>query len=200
MRDTNIKPSSEPNPPSDSWPDAFAAEVAERKKKRFLRLVEARAHYLDVKHEETLAAEIVKAAKTVVALNLPSNLDWAAVLFVDRFYGLGPQRDYMPPQWVNSRTLLPESERGSLACSGLQNLDDLEEGDCVVLTRDIPSHHLMAGRAGVIRELPSDQRLDGGFSIEFGEPEDCVTVEARVRRAWLRPPWPGDHLENYHLK
>jgi hypothetical protein len=161
-------------------------EVAEHKKRRFLRLVKARAHYRDVIRDETRAPQIVEAAKRVVALNLPSNLHRAAAVFVEYLFGWGYRRtSFVPPSWVWSKKLLPENERSSLTYSHFQDLNDVQIGDRVVLNRDVLSNKLTAAMAGVIREfLPNEYGEDELF-IEFGEPEDCVTVKVRVPRSWL---------------
>lgn len=96
---------------------------------------------------------------------------------------------------MTAKTLLPEDQRGSLVCVGLRDHSRLDLGSCVVLTRDIPAQGLTAGMAGVIRELPEGDGADETCRVEFGEPEDRMTVEAWVARSWLRAPRPGDLLE-----
>jgi hypothetical protein len=98
---------------------------------------------------------------------------------------------------VNARKLLPENQRGSLTCSGFQEVSTLGEGDVVVLTEDVPSNGLCAGMAGIIREQPGEDENEEVYLVEFGEPEQSITVEVQVPRSSLRTPRPGDLLEGF---
>jgi hypothetical protein len=181
-----------------SSPEEFTEKLAEQNKQRFLKLVEALARLRDAQFDDDGAEGIIKVAKKVVALNLPSNLLRAAIIFVDYVCGYPPHgNSFWPPRWVSSKKLLPKNERGSLACSRFQELNELEIGECVVLTHDVPSSHLTAGMVGVIRELPSKDDRGDRFLIEFGEPEESLTIQASVPRSWLRTARPGDMFEHY---
>lgn len=78
-------------------------------------------------------------------------------------------------------------------------MSSVQEGDVVVLTHDLESDGLHAGMSGIVRELLSDDDDDGMFRVEFGEPEETVTLIIELPGDWLRPPRPGDLLENYRL-
>ena len=69
----------------------------------------------------------------------------------------------------------------------------------MVLVSDLPMHGLHAGMAGIVRELASGDGTDDTCLVEFGEPQESLTVEVEVSRASLRRPRPGDLLENYRL-
>lgn len=177
---------------------SLSADISKHRRRRFVQIVEALAHLRDIQYQDDSAAGLVRRATKVVALNLPSNLLRAAAIFVDYFQGFPPQRrSFMPPAWVTAKKLLPEKQRGSLVCSGLDNLEDLEEGDAVVLTRDVAKHHITAGMAGIIKQIPEDE--DGKFLVEFGELEESSTVEIVILGSWLRPPRPGDMLDYFRI-
>jgi hypothetical protein len=178
---------------------SLSADISKLRRRRFVQIVEALARLRDIQYQDDSAAGLVRHANKVLALNLPSNLLRAAAIFVDYFQGFPPQRrSFMPPAWVTAKKLLPESQRGSLVCSGLDNLEDLEEGDAVVLTRDVAEHHLIAGMAGIIKHIV-DQKEDGNFQVEFGELEESSTVEIIAPGSWLRPPRPGDMLDYFRI-
>jgi hypothetical protein len=77
-------------------------------------------------------------------------------------------------------------------------MSTVEESDVVVLIGDLPEHGLHAGMAGIVREMAAEGEGDGCL-IEFGEPEDSITVKVDVPITSLRRPRPGDLLENYRL-
>lgn len=73
-------------------------ERAEYRKRGFLAGVEAIARLRDTAYRVEEAEEILKCARRVVALNLPSSLLRAAAIFVDYFHGFPPQHDsFFPP-------------------------------------------------------------------------------------------------------
>lgn len=180
---------------TDNWPIQEDAELC---KKEFVEIVRHLAHLRDLQYKKDLAKGIIQGAEEVVALNLPSNLLRAAAIFVDWRHGFPPDGgSFLPPAWVRATELLPERQRGSLRCEGLKEMSSVQEGDVVVLTHDLESDGLHAGMSGIVRELPSDEDDDGMFRVEFGEPEETVSVSIEVPGDWLRPPRPGDLLENY---
>lgn len=180
--------------------NGLMGEVAEIHKQRFIKLVEHLARLRDVQYEADGANAIIERAKKVVALNLPSNLLRAAAIFVDWSYGFPPdQGSFGLPEWVTAKVLLPENQRGSLACERFKDLSTLQESDVVVLLDDLPEHGLHAGMAGIVRELPSEDEGDTLCQIEFGEPQESLTVQVEVSLTLLRRPRPGDLLENYRL-
>ena len=173
-------------------------EVAEIKKQQFISLVGQLAGLRDLQYANDMAPGVIDLAKKVVALNLPSNLMRAAAIFVDYLYGFPANKSsFGPPQWVLVKKLLPERERGSLTCTGLDDISSLEENDVVVLVGDLQAHGLHAGMAGIVRELPSEDEGETNCMVEFGEPEDCNSQKVEVLPALLRRPRPGDFLENY---
>ena len=175
-------------------------EVAEIKKQQFVALVGQLAGLRDLQYGNDLAPGVIELALKVVALNLPSNLLRAAAIFVDYLYGFPANKgSFGPPQWVLVKTLLPEKERGSLVCTGLEDVSSLAENDVVVLVGDVPGQGLHAGMSGIVRELPSANEGQRDYLIEFGEPEDCHSQEVEVSLALLRRPRPGDLLENYRF-
>ena len=180
---------------TDNWPIQEDAELC---KKEFVKIVRHLAHLRDLQYKKDLAKGIIQGAEKVVALNLPSNLLRAAAIFVDWRHGFPPDGgSFLPPAWALATELLPEQQRGSLRCEGLKEMSSVQEGDVVVLTHDLESDGLHAGMSGIVRELPSDEDDDGIFRVEFGEPEETATKTIEVPRDWLRPPRPGDLLENY---
>lgn len=182
---------------TDNWPIQEDAELC---KKEFVEIVRQLAHLRDLQYKRNLTEGIIQGAEKVVALNLPSNLLRAAAIFVDWRHGFPPDGgSFLPPAWARATELLPERQRGSLRCEGLKEMSSVQEGDVVVLTHDLESDGLHAGMSGIIRELPSDDDDKNMFSIEFGEPEETVTKTIEVPGDWLRPPRPGDLLENYRL-
>jgi len=186
------------NLPGDE--SGLLSDIAEVHKRRFVRLVEHLARLRDVQYEADGANAIIERAKKVVALNLPSNLLRAAAIFVDWSYGFPPdQGSFGLPEWVTAKVLLPENQRGSLACERLKDLSTLQESDVVVLLDDLPEHGLHAGMAGIVRELPSEGEGDTLCHVEFGEPQESLTVQVEVSLTLLRRPRPGDLVENYRL-
>ncbi len=180
---------------TDNWPRQEDAELC---KKEFVEIVRQLAHLRDLQYKKDLAKGIIQGAEKVVALNLPSNLLRAAAIFVDWRHGFPPDGgSFLPPAWARATELLPKRQRGSLRCEGLKEMSSVQEGDVVVLTHDLESDGLHAGMSGIVRELPSDDDDKNMFSIEFGEPEETVSVTIEVAGDWLRPPRPGDLLENY---
>lgn len=186
------------NLPEDE--SGLLSEIAEIHKRRFISLVEHLARLRDVQYEADSADSVIERAKKVVAFNLPSNLLRAAAIFVDRSYGFPPgQGSFGSPEWVTANTVLPKDQRGLLACPRLSDLSTLQESDVVVLLGDLPEHGLHAGMAGIVRELPSEDPDDNLCQIEFGEPQESLTVLAEVPLSLLRRPRPGDLIENYRL-
>ena len=182
---------------TDNWPIQEDAELC---KKEFVEIVRQLAHLRDLQYKKDLAKGIIQGAEKVVALNLPSNLLRVAAIFVDWRHGFPPDGgSFLPPAWARATELLPEHQRGSLRCEGLKEMSSVQEGDVVVLTHDLESDGLCAGMSGIIRELPSDEDDDGIFRVEFGEPEETVSMTIEVAGDWLRPPRPGDLLENHRL-
>ena len=180
---------------------SFSEEIAEQKKQRFLRLVECLARLRDAQYECDHTECILKIAKRIVAQNLPSNLLRAASIVVDYVHGFPPDgSSFHKPEWVDARQVLPEEKRGSLVCSNFKDIAYLEEGDAVVLMRDIPVKGLFAGMAGVVRDVLSTNEEEGTselLSVEFGEPDESHTQEIEVPISFLRTPRPGDLLENF---
>lgn len=177
---------------------ALDNDGAKRNKERFVKLVRCLAALRDVQYDQNMAEGLVLAAKQVVAGNLPSNSLRAAAIFVDYRYGFPPfWCAFMQPAWATAKKLLPEGERGCLACAGLDELADVEVGSSVVLTRDVPEDGLHGGMAGVVRQVDSEDFVTGNLVVEFGEPEDCISLAAKVPIAWLRCPRPGDLIEHY---
>ncbi len=206
MKDTaKTLPSESPELPTLAEPNETVSATnwsgqpsdAEQNKNRFVEMVERLVLLREAQYNHPGHVNwIIKAAKKVAALNLPSNPLRAAALFVDFHLGFSPrQHGFRPPAWVTDPKLLPKGQRGSLACSCFQSMDALEASDCVVLTQDIPTLHLTAGMAGAVRESPSEDNPQ--FLVEFGAPEGCGTVQVRVPETCLRTPRPGDLLENY---
>jgi hypothetical protein len=182
---------------SDNWP---IQEDAELHKKEFLAIVKHLAPLRDLQYKKDLSEGIIQRAEKVMALNLPSNLLRAAAIFVDHTHGFPPGGgSFFPPAWITATELLPEHQRGSLRCEELKEMSSVQEGDVVVLTHDLESDGLHAGMSGIVRELLSDDDDDGMFRVEFGEPEETVTLIIELPGDWLRPPRPGDLLENYRL-
>jgi hypothetical protein len=177
----------------------LVTEVAEVRKQRFVKFVERLARLRDLQYETDISDSVIERANKVVAMNLPSNLLRAAAIFVDWAYGFPPSKDtFALPEWTTAKAMLPESQRGSLACTRLADMSTLEENDVVVLIGDLPAHGLHAGMAGIVRELAGEGDGDGCL-VEFGEPEDSITVKVDVPITSLRRPRPGDLLENYRL-
>ena len=144
-------------------------EVAELHQQDFVELVKAFANLRDREYKRDLASGILERAKKTVALNLPSNLIRAAAIFVDHAHGFPPNGgSFLPPAWVTTTKLLPESQRGSLCCAGFKELSLVQEGDLVVLTKDIDTDRLHAGMAGIVKELAVEDEGDGSYEVEFG--------------------------------
>ena len=181
---------------------SYLDEIAEHRKQCFLRLVERLARLRDVQYDCDQTEHILAHAKTIVARNLPSNLLRGAAIVVDWRHGFPPDwSSFHPPEWVEARQLLPEGERGSLICSNFKDIACLEAGDAVVLTQDLPSKGLLAGMAGIVRDILSADAEKGTpelLLVEFGEPQECVTKEIELPVDVLRTPRPGDLLENFH--
>jgi hypothetical protein len=173
-------------------------EGAEIKKQRFISMVGQLASLRDLQYERDMAPGLIEDARKVVALNLPSNILRAAAIFVDFYHGFpASEQPVGAPNWVSSKKLLPQAERGSLVCTGFKDVSSLGENEVVVLLADIPSEGLHAGMAGIVRQLPSESEDDTDCLVEFGEPEDCISHTTSVSRNLLRRPRPGDLLENY---
>jgi hypothetical protein len=186
------------NPPGDE--SGLLGEIAEVHKRRFVILVEHLARLRDAQYEADSADSVIERAKKVVALNLPSNLLRAAAIFVDWSYGFPPdQGSFGHPEWMTEKAVLPKEQRGLLVCPRFKDLSTLQEKDVVVLLGDLPEHGLHAGMAGIIRELPSEDPDDNLCQIEFGEPQESLTVQVEVPLTLLRRPRPGDLMENYRL-
>ena len=187
---------------TDSVNESFLNELAEHKKQHFLQLVERLARFRDVQYDCDETENILKHAKRIVARNLPSNLLRAAAIVVDYRHGFPPDgSSFHAPEWLQARQLLPEGERGSLICSNFKDIAYLDEGAAVVLTHDIPSKGLVAGMAGIVREILSADEEEGTpelLLVEFGEPQESMTQEIEVPVSVLRTPRPGDLLENFH--
>ncbi len=180
--------------------DALAEEDAKPRKQRFVQLVEALARLRDVQYQNDLATALIQRAGTLPARNLPSNLLRAAAIFVDSAYGFPPGKgSFETPVWVTAQNLLPEQERGLMRCARFGDEFPLEENQVVILLADIPSHDLLAGMAGIVRELPAEDEPEGKYTIEFGEPEESATVTVDITLTLLRRPRPGDLIENYRL-
>lgn len=186
------------NSPGDD--SGLLTEIAEIHKQRFLKLVEHLARLRDVQYEADSANSLIERATNIIALNLPSNLLRAAAIFVDWSYGFPPdQGSFGHPEWMTAKTVLPKEQRGSLICSRLDDLSTVRESDVVALLGDLPEHGLHAGMAGIVRELPSEDADDDMCQIEFGEPQESLTVQVEVSLTLLRRPRPGDLIENYRL-
>ena len=94
----------------------LVTEVAEVRKQRFVKFVEHLARLRDLQYETDISDSVIERANNVVAMNLPSNLLRAAAIFVDWSYGFPPNKDtFALPEWTTAKTVLPESQRGSLA-------------------------------------------------------------------------------------
>ena len=131
-------------------------QVSEIWKERFLQLVDQLARLRDLQYQKDGAKDTLQLAKKVVARNLPSNLLRAAAIFVDYCYGFPPGHgSFTAPDWVSSRGLLPEGERGSLVCSGFKEVSALEEGD----------------------SLASHGRQNQGLILRFSEGIDQATAK-----------------------
>jgi len=179
--------------------DSLLQELAEVRKAKFLNFVEALARLRELQHGRDTAHSVLGRAKKLPALNLPSNLLRAAAIFVDHAYGFPPNfSTFGHPEWVVSRSLLPEGKRGSLVCE-FTDSDVFETDDVVVLITDIPSLGLHAGMAGIVRDVPDEDDGNGLYEIEFGEPEDERSIRAELEAIKFRKPRPGDLLEHYRL-
>ena len=130
----------------------------EKKRRQFLDLVRALANLRDVQYGDNQSESLVERALLIPTVNLPSNLLRAAAIFVDFRFGFRPKEDsFGPPAWVTSLKQLPENERGSLGCSNFREIEAAEEGDSVILLHDHPASGLMAGAAGVIRQVDQSE-------------------------------------------
>ncbi len=181
--------------------ESLLDEVAEVRKKKFLQLVECLARLRDSQYETENAEGILNIARKIVSRNLPSNLLRAAAILVDYIHDFPPNRSsFWKPDWIDAKELLPQGKRGSLVCSGLKDISELEEGDLIILTQDISSKGLHAGMAGIVKEIVfanKEDEIPNSFLVEFGEPEESITEEIEVLANILRTPRPGDLLENF---
>ena len=185
---------------SHQEPPTLLAEIAEQKKCQFVQLVEHLARLRDIQYAGDSAESVIKQAKKTVARNLPSNLLRSAAIFVDYYYGFpADQHSFFPPAWVSAKKLLPKGQRGSLICTGLKDLSELQENDVVVLIGDMVTQGLHAGMAGIVRELPTEEENDQTCLVEFGEPQESLTTMVTVPLSLLRKPRPGDLIEHYRL-
>ena len=167
--------------------DGLLNEMAELHKQDFIQLVRKLAELRDLQYTKELSKDIVRHAEGLIARNLPRNLIRAAAILVDWRHGVPSNGNvFAHPAWMTAKELLPEAERGHLACSGFKELSSLTVGDTVVLTSDIESESLHAGMAGMVKEPPSDEDEEQEYLVQFGENED-ILVPAKC----LRTPRPG---------
>lgn len=182
-----------------SHSEYFLNETAELKKQKFLEFVAALIQLRELQYERGIGKGTLARAQGVMARNLPSNLLRAAAIFVDHAYGFpGNWESFQAPEWVTAQRVLNQEQADLPACAFRQH-DTYEEKDVVVLLCDLPEVGLHAGMAGIVRELPDEDDTQNEYLVEFGEPDECITIEARVSQAILRPPRPGDLLENFRL-